>query len=152
MSSAAKERPQSTYVPNNVCHLIWQTTTGIDKGRLLRSVGKNGKVRGETLSGWAVWSVVEQAAKQIGVERFGARDPSVSPADRSFKDLSAVLGTVQAAMASFVTAVMLRAIVLTSVSSEMSVKRFPCGHNLTCYEGFLDADVFHYLPEPRAAD
>ncbi|WP_049789490.1 tyrosine-type recombinase/integrase [Granulicella tundricola] len=52
----------------------WQEEAGIDKGRLLRSVGKNGKVRGETLSDWAVWSVVEQAAKEIGIERFGAHD------------------------------------------------------------------------------
>ena len=51
-----------------------QEATGIDKGRLLRSVGKNGKVRGETLSDWAIWSVVEQAAKEIGIERFGAHD------------------------------------------------------------------------------
>jgi integrase len=26
------------------------------------------------LSDWAIWSVVEQAAKQIGIERFGAHD------------------------------------------------------------------------------
>jgi integrase len=52
----------------------WQEAAGIDQGRLLRSVGKNGKLRGESLSDWAVWSVVEQAAKQIGIERFGAHD------------------------------------------------------------------------------
>ena len=53
---------------------VWQEAAGIDKGRLLRSVGKNGKVRGETLSDWAIWSVVEQAAKEIGIERFRAHD------------------------------------------------------------------------------
>ena len=26
------------------------------------------------MSDWAVWSVVEQSAKQIGIERFGAHD------------------------------------------------------------------------------
>jgi integrase len=31
-------------------------------------------VHGHALSDWAVWSVVEQAAKQIGIERFGAHD------------------------------------------------------------------------------
>ena len=52
---------------------VWQEAAGIDKGRLLRSVGKGGKL-GETLSDWAIWSVVEQAAKEIGIHRFGAHD------------------------------------------------------------------------------
>jgi integrase len=44
---------------------------GIEDGRLWRSISKGRKV-GESLSGWAVWSVVEQSAKETGVERFGA--------------------------------------------------------------------------------
>ena len=52
----------------------WMTTAKIEDGRLLRQVSKSGKVQGDGLSDWAVWSVVEQAAKQIGVERFGAHD------------------------------------------------------------------------------
>jgi integrase len=51
----------------------WMTAAGIEDGRLLRSISKGGKV-GESLSDWAVWSVVEQSAKEIGVERFGAHD------------------------------------------------------------------------------
>jgi integrase len=53
----------------------WMTAAGIDEGPLLRSIakGKAGKM-GESLSDWAVWSVVEQSAKQIGIERFGAHD------------------------------------------------------------------------------
>jgi len=35
---------------------------------------EGGKIDGEMLSDWAVWSVVEQAAKQIGIEQFGAHD------------------------------------------------------------------------------
>lgn len=46
----------------------------IEDGRLLRRVTKSGKVKGDGLSDWAVWSVVEQAAKQIGIARFGAHD------------------------------------------------------------------------------
>lgn len=52
----------------------WMTAAKIEDGRLLRRVSKSGKVQGEGLSDWAVWSVVEQAAKEIGVERFGAHD------------------------------------------------------------------------------
>ena len=52
----------------------WMTAAKIEDGRLLRRVSKSGKVHGAGLSDWAVWSVVEQAAKQIGVERFGAHD------------------------------------------------------------------------------
>ncbi|HTF63632.1 MAG TPA: site-specific integrase [Edaphobacter sp.] len=51
----------------------WMSAAGVDDGRLLRAVTKSGKVK-ESTSGWAVWSVVEKCAKQIGIERFGAHD------------------------------------------------------------------------------
>jgi integrase len=53
---------------------VWLTAAGIGEGKLLRPVLKSGKVVGESLSDWAVWSVVEQSAKEIGIERFGAHD------------------------------------------------------------------------------
>jgi integrase len=43
---------------------VWTTAARIDHGRLLRSVSKSGKVHRDTLSDWAVWSVVEQSAKR----------------------------------------------------------------------------------------
>jgi site-specific recombinase XerD len=52
----------------------WMTAAGIKEGRLLRRVTKAGKPKGAGLSDWAVWSVVEQAAKVIGIEGFGAHD------------------------------------------------------------------------------
>jgi hypothetical protein len=52
----------------------WMTAAGIEDGRLLRSVSKSGEVNRDTLSDWAVWSVVEQSSKQIGIERFGTHD------------------------------------------------------------------------------
>jgi integrase len=52
----------------------WAAAADIKNGRLLRPVRKGGKMKGEFLSDWAVWSVVEQAAKQIGIEQFGAHD------------------------------------------------------------------------------
>jgi integrase len=52
----------------------WTAAAGINKGRLLRSVSKSGKVNRDSLSDWAVWSVVEQSSKQIGIEHFGAHD------------------------------------------------------------------------------
>lgn len=52
----------------------WTTAAEIEDGRLLRSISKSGKLNGDTLSDWAVWSVVEQSAKQIGIEHFGAHD------------------------------------------------------------------------------
>lgn len=51
----------------------WQVAAKIERGPLLRSLNKVGKV-GETLSDWAVWSVVTESAKEIGIERFGAHD------------------------------------------------------------------------------
>jgi site-specific recombinase XerD len=52
----------------------WMTAAGVEDGRLLRRVTKSGKPKGEGLSDWAVWSIVEQAAREIGIERFGAHD------------------------------------------------------------------------------
>jgi integrase len=52
----------------------WTAAAGHNAGRLLRPVSKGGHVKGEELSDWAVWSVVEQSAKAIGIERFGAHD------------------------------------------------------------------------------
>src|ERR1700760_3172091 len=52
----------------------WMTAAGIEDGRLLRSVSKSGKINRDSLSDWAVWSVVEQSSKQIGIEHFGAHD------------------------------------------------------------------------------
>lgn len=49
------------------------TAAGIEESRLLRSISKGGKV-GASLDDWAVWSVLEQSAKEIGIEHFGAND------------------------------------------------------------------------------
>ncbi len=51
----------------------WMIEAAIEGGPLLRSIHKGGKV-GKGLSDWAVWDVVRQSAKQIGIERFGAHD------------------------------------------------------------------------------
>jgi integrase len=69
-------RIRTVAIPIWVKHGInaWMTAAGIEDGRLLRSVSKSGKVNRKTLSDWAVWSVVEQSSKQIGIERFGAHD------------------------------------------------------------------------------
>ena len=68
-------RIRTVAIPVWVKHGInaWMTASGVEDGRLLRAVSKGGKVK-ECMSGWAVWSVVEQSAKQIGIERFGAHD------------------------------------------------------------------------------
>src|SRR6202165_2265644 len=44
---------------------------GQDRGRPL---AKSGKLSGDELGDWAIWSIVEQSAKQIGIEHFGAHD------------------------------------------------------------------------------
>jgi integrase len=52
----------------------WLAAAGIEKGRLLRPLSKSGKLVGDELGDWAIWSVVEQSSKQIGIEHFGAHD------------------------------------------------------------------------------
>ena len=65
-------RIRTVAVPVWVKHGInaWMTAGGIEEGPLLRSIAKGGKV-GTSLGDW---SLVEQSAKQIGIERFGAHD------------------------------------------------------------------------------
>ena len=57
----------------------WTTAAGLEEGKLLRPVLKSGKVVGESLSDWAVWSVVETSAREIGIEHFGVHDLRRSP-------------------------------------------------------------------------
>ena len=52
----------------------WMTAAKIEGGRLLRPLSKSGKILRDELGDWAIWSVVEQASKQIGIEHFGAHD------------------------------------------------------------------------------
>ena len=52
----------------------WQTAAQIEDGRLLRPLSKSGRILGEELGDWAIWSVVEASAKEIGIEHFGAHD------------------------------------------------------------------------------
>jgi integrase len=69
-------RIRTVAIPIWVKHGIdaWTSAANIKDGRLLRPIRKSGKIDGDVLSDWAVWSVVEQAAKQIGIEQFGAHD------------------------------------------------------------------------------
>ena len=52
----------------------WMNEAKIEDGRLLRPVSKSGKILRDELGDWAIWSVVEQSSKQIGIEHFGAHD------------------------------------------------------------------------------
>lgn len=52
----------------------WMGAAKVDKGRLLRPLSKSGKILRDELGDWAIWSVVEQSSKQIGIEHFGAHD------------------------------------------------------------------------------
>jgi len=67
-------RIRTTAIPLRVKQGInaWRTTAAIEDGPLLRTIAKGRKV-GRSPSDWAV-RPVEQSAKQIGTERFGAHD------------------------------------------------------------------------------
>jgi integrase len=52
----------------------WMVAAKIEEGRLLRPLSKSGKLIGDELGDWAIWSVVEQCANEIGIEHFGAHD------------------------------------------------------------------------------
>jgi integrase len=69
-------RVRTVAIPVWVKHAInaWQTAAKIEDGRLLRPLSKSGRILGEELGDWAIWSVVEASAKEIGIEHFGAHD------------------------------------------------------------------------------
>jgi integrase len=69
-------RVRTVAIPIWVKHAIdaWMIAGNVEDGRLLRPVLKGGRVKGETLTDWSIWSVVERSAKEIGIERFGAHD------------------------------------------------------------------------------
>jgi integrase len=69
-------RVRTVAIPIWVKHGIdaWMVEAKIEDGRLLRPLSKGGKLIGDELGDWAVWSVVEQSAKEIGIEHFGAHD------------------------------------------------------------------------------
>jgi integrase len=68
-------RVRTVAIPIWVKHGInaWQAAAGIEDGKVLRAITKGGKIKA-SMSAWSVWSVVEQCAKEIGIERFGAHD------------------------------------------------------------------------------
>lgn len=47
----------------------WMMAAKIEDGRLLRPLSKSGKILGDSLGDWAIWSVVEHSLKQIGIEQ-----------------------------------------------------------------------------------
>ena len=62
-------RVRTVAVPLWVKHGInaWQAAGKVEGGPLLRSIVKGGKL-GQSLSDWAIWAVVTEAAKEIGIE------------------------------------------------------------------------------------
>ena len=54
----------------------WMIAAGVEDGRLLRAVSKVRQGQREWMSDWAVWSVVEQSAKQIGIEPLRGAPPA----------------------------------------------------------------------------
>ena len=52
----------------------WLAEGELLEGRIFRSVAKNGRLSRSSLSDWAVWSIVQQSAEEIGMKRLGAHD------------------------------------------------------------------------------
>jgi len=52
----------------------WTSAANIEEGPLLRSIRKGGKHVGNSLSAWAIWSVVERSAREIGFPKLAPHD------------------------------------------------------------------------------
>src|SRR5213082_997034 len=53
---------------------VWLAAAGIDRGRLFRRVNKVGKAWGESITVKAVWHIVKESAKGIGVPKLAPHD------------------------------------------------------------------------------
>jgi integrase len=53
---------------------VWLAAAGIDRGRLFRRVNKVGKAWGEGMTVKAVWHIVKESAKCIGVPKLAPHD------------------------------------------------------------------------------
>ncbi len=52
----------------------WLHAAGIDRGRIFRRVTKMGRIRGDSITEKAVWHVVKEYAKRIGVAKLAPHD------------------------------------------------------------------------------
>jgi site-specific recombinase XerD len=53
---------------------VWLNAAGIDRGRLFRRVNKVGKAWGEGMTVKAVWHIVKESARTIGVAKLAPHD------------------------------------------------------------------------------
>ena len=53
---------------------LWLNAAGIDRGRLFRRVNKVGKAWGEGMTVKAVWHIVKESARTIGVAKLAPHD------------------------------------------------------------------------------
>jgi integrase len=53
---------------------VWLNASGIDRGKIFRRVTKMGRMLGEGMSEKAVWHIVKDSAKRIGVENLAPHD------------------------------------------------------------------------------
>jgi integrase len=70
-----RNRFRTVPIPSTVKSAIdeWTLAGGISSGRLLRRLSRGGRILGN-LSDWAVWSVVVNAARAIGIEHLAPHD------------------------------------------------------------------------------
>ena len=53
---------------------VWLNAAGIDRGKIFRRVTKMGRVLGEGMTEKAVWHIVKDSAKRIGLEKLAPHD------------------------------------------------------------------------------
>jgi integrase len=53
---------------------VWLNASGIDRGKIFRRVTKMGRILGEGMTEKAVWHIVKDSAKRIGLEKLAPHD------------------------------------------------------------------------------
>jgi integrase len=53
---------------------VWLNASGIERGKIFRRVTKMGRILGESMTEKAVWHIVKDGAKRIGVEKLAPHD------------------------------------------------------------------------------
>jgi site-specific recombinase XerD len=53
---------------------VWLNAAGIDRGKIFRRVTKMGRILGEGMTEKAVWHIVKDSAKRVGLEKLAPHD------------------------------------------------------------------------------
>ncbi|MBV8673652.1 MAG: tyrosine-type recombinase/integrase, partial [Acidobacteriaceae bacterium] len=71
--ASIRRGPRTEHVTRNTMQ-IWLNASGINRSKIFRRVTKMGRILGEGMTEKAVWHIVKDSAKRIGLEKLAPHD------------------------------------------------------------------------------